>query len=85
LGFEFRQTLRNFIAQIRALAGDKRNSQVLGKIVAKTFCVISHDIASPKSGGREANRRHLSSDLALAYCNTLAAGHPDAEPEAYIT
>ena len=26
--------------------------------------------------------RYLSRDLALAYCNTLAAGHPDAEPEA---
>ena len=25
--------------------------------------------------------RYLSRDLALAYCNTLAAGHPDAEPE----
>jgi len=24
---------------------------------------------------------YLSRDLALAYCNTLAAGHPDAEPE----
>jgi hypothetical protein len=29
----------------------------------------------------EAHGRYLSRDLALAYCNTLAAGHPDAEPE----
>ena len=28
----------------------------------------------------EAHGRYLSRDLALAYCNTLAAGHPDAEP-----
>ncbi len=28
-----------------------------------------------------AHGRYLSRDLALAYCNTLAAGHPDAEPE----
>lgn len=29
----------------------------------------------------KAHDRYLSRDLALAYCNTLAAGHPDAEPE----
>ena len=29
----------------------------------------------------KAHGRYLSRDLALAYCNTLAAGHPDAEPE----
>jgi hypothetical protein len=29
----------------------------------------------------ETHGRYLSRDLALAYCNTLAAGHPDAEPE----
>jgi len=29
----------------------------------------------------EAHGRYLSRDLALAYCNTLAAGHPDARPE----
>ena len=29
----------------------------------------------------EAHGHYLSRDLALAYCNTLAAGHPDAEPE----
>lgn len=29
----------------------------------------------------DAHGRYLSRDLALAFCNTLAAGHPDAEPE----
>jgi hypothetical protein len=29
----------------------------------------------------KAHNRYLSRDLALAYCNTLAAGQPDAEPE----
>lgn len=29
----------------------------------------------------KAHGRFLSRDLALAYCNTLAAGHPEAEPE----
>lgn len=29
----------------------------------------------------KAHDRYLSRDLALAYCNTLAAGQPDAEPE----
>ncbi len=29
----------------------------------------------------QAHGRYLSRDLALAYCNTLAAGHPEAEPE----
>ncbi|MGJ8629037.1 MAG: Eco57I restriction-modification methylase domain-containing protein [Sulfitobacter sp.] len=29
----------------------------------------------------KAHGRYLSRDLAMAYCNTLAAGHPDAEPE----
>lgn len=30
---------------------------------------------------KESKMQHRSSDLALAYCNTLASGHPESEPE----
>ena len=55
-------------------AGNREQSRDDVSYIYSTFPIVEKQ-------EMKAHGRYLSRDLALAYCNTLAAGHPDAEPE----